>query len=159
MKKVLHLAKKAAEKQEIPVGAIVVFEQKIIAAAYNHKETWQDAIAHAEVLALQQAVRYLRQWRLTGATLYCNLEPCPMCAGAMINARLSRLVYGAHDNKHGAAGSVTDLLRFPGFNHQVEVTAGVLATESQELLQKFFTQLRRDGRAGRRRSTRNRVGD
>jgi tRNA(adenine34) deaminase len=158
MRLALHLARLAYQRGEIPVGAVVVKNEEIIGWACNEKEARQDASAHAELLALQRAAAYQGSWRLTGSTLYCTLEPCPMCAGSMINTRLSRLVYGARDTKAGAAGSVIDLLRCPGLNHQVEVSAGILGEESAELLSSFFLDLRRDGRVGRRRSTRNRVG-
>lgn len=158
MRLALHLAQQAAMLGEIPIGAVVVYEDEVIAWAHNEKEARNDATAHAEILALQRAAKYLDRWRLTGATLYCNLEPCPMCAGAMINTRLSRLVYGAKDPKAGSAGSALDLLRYPGLNHQVEVEQGILEEECIQLLSSFFEDLRRDGRVGRRRSTRNRVG-
>ena len=158
MRLTLNLARQAQDMGEIPIGALVVHDDEVIAWAYNEKEQRQDATAHAEMLALQRAAEYLQRWRLTGATLYCTLEPCPMCAGAMINSRLSRLVYGCRDSKAGSAGSVIDLLRYPGLNHQVKVSPGILEEECTEILRSFFADLRRDGRAGRRRSTRNRVG-
>jgi tRNA(adenine34) deaminase len=154
----LELACQAGEKGEIPVGAVVVLEDEIIARAYNEKELRQDATAHAELLALQRAAENTGSWRLNLATLYTTLEPCPMCAGAMVNARLGRLVYAVRDPKAGAAGTVLDIVRTPGLNHQVQVKEGVLREEAAQLLSKFFDNLRRDGRAGRRRSTRNRVG-
>ena len=158
MRLALHLAQRAQYKGEVPIGALVVHDDEVIAWAYNEKEQRQDATAHAEMLALQRAAEYLQRWRLTGATLYCTLEPCPMCAGAMINTRLSRLVYGCRDFKAGSAGSIIDLLRYPGLNHQVNICPGILEEECAEILSSFFTDLRRDGRVGRRRSTRNRVG-
>lgn len=158
MKLALHLAQKASLLGEIPVGAIVVYEDEVISWAHNEKEIRNDATAHAEMLALQRAAQYLGVWRLTGCTMYCTLEPCPMCAGAMINTRLSKLVYGARDPKAGSAGSAIDLLRYPGLNHQVQIEQGILEEECAQMLQNFFEDLRRDGRVGRRRSTRNRVG-
>ena len=154
----LQLAREAFCAGEIPVGAVVVFAEEVIAQAANEKEKRQDATAHAEMLALQRAAEYLGGWRLAGATLYCTLEPCPMCAGAMVNSRLSRLVFGCYDDKAGSAGSILDIVRHPGLNHQLKVTPGVLEAECSELLSGFFEQMRRDGRVGRRRSTRNRVG-
>jgi len=145
MRLALHLAQQAYLLGEIPIGAVVVYEDEIIAWAHNEKEFRKDATAHAEVLALQRAARYLGKWRLTQATLYCTLEPCPMCAGAMLNTRLKRLVYASRDPKAGSAGSVIDLLRYPGLNHQVEIESGVLHEESSSLLKAFFTDLRRDG--------------
>jgi tRNA(adenine34) deaminase len=142
MRLALQQAELAAQAGEIPVGAVVVYQDEVIAAAHNAKEKNQDSTAHAELLALQQAARTLKNWRLSGATLYCTLEPCPMCAGAMVNARLHKLVYALPDSKAGAAGSVIELLRCPGLNHQVKVISGVLAAESAKLLQSFFKNLR-----------------
>ncbi len=158
MREALELARRAFDRGEIPVGAVIVIDDKIIARAHNEKELRNDATAHAEILALQQAAKYLGSWRLTGATMYATLEPCSMCAGAMVNARLGKLVFAARDEKAGAAGSILDIVRAPYLNHQVQVKEGVLQEESTELLSTFFDELRRDGRAGRRRSTRNRVG-
>lgn len=154
----LALAKQAYSKGEIPIGAVAVYQDEVISWAMNEKEQRSDATAHAEMLAMQRAADYLGIWRLTEVTLYCTLEPCVMCAGAMVNTRLGRLVYGTRDPKAGAAGSILDIVRFPGLNHQVEIVEGVLREECAELLSSFFTGLRRDGRVGRRRSTRNRVG-
>jgi tRNA(adenine34) deaminase len=158
MQSAIYLARQAYELGEIPIGAVIVQDGEIISWAHNEKETQNDATAHAEMLAMQRAAVHLNKWRLTGATLYCTLEPCPMCAGAMINTRIKRLVYGCRDPKAGCAGTVLDLLRYPGFNHQVEIEEGVLREECANLLTSFFADLRRDGRVGRRRSTRNRVG-
>lgn len=157
MRLALALAKKAYFLGEVPVGAVAVCDDEIIAWAYNEKEMQNDATAHAEMLALKRAASYLKRWRLTDVTLYCTLEPCPMCAGAMVNARLGRLVFGARDPKAGAAGSVLEIVRYPLLNHQVETCEGILREECAELLSSFFADLRRDGRVGRRRSTRNRV--
>ena len=157
MRIALHLAHQGQAVGEIPVGALVVCNDEIISWAYNEKELRNDATAHAELLALQRAAEYLGRWRLTDAVLYCTLEPCAMCAGAMINARLGKLVFGTRDRKTGAAGSIIDLVRYPGLNHQVEIAEGVLKEECAAILSTFFKDLRRDGRAGRRRSTRNRV--
>ncbi len=158
MRLALHLAEKASWQGEVPIGALIVQDDDIIAWAHNEKEINQDATSHAELLALQRAAHYLGRWRLTDATLYTTLEPCAMCAGAMINARLGRLVFGARDPKAGAAGSVLDVVRYQSLNHQVETCAGILKEECADLLSSFFSDLRRDGRVGRRRSTRNRVG-
>ena len=145
MRLALYLARQAYLLGEIPIGAVVVYDDEVVAWAHNEKEARHDATAHAEMLALQRAARYLGSWRLNQATMYCNLEPCSMCAGAMINARLKRLVYASRDSKAGAAGSVIDLVRYPGLNHQVEVQGGILNEESSKLLKAFFTDLRRDG--------------
>lgn len=158
MRRALELARRGYLRGEVPVGALIVQNDEIIAWAFNEKERRKDATAHAEMLALQRAAAYLGKWRLTGLTMYSTLEPCVMCAGAMVNARLSRLVYGTRDSKAGAAGSIMDILRYPGLNHQVEIEEGVLKEECAELMSSFFSDLRRDGRVGRRRSTRNRVG-
>lgn len=138
----LCLAHRAYQLGEIPVGALVVLDGQIIALGHNEKEARQDATAHAELLALQRAARSLGNWRLTGATLYSTLEPCPMCAGAMLNSRLERLVYAARDDKAGCAGSVIDMVRYPGLNHQLQVEYGILEKESRELLQRFFKEKR-----------------
>lgn len=143
MLKALELAQEALAGGEIPVGAVAVYENAIIAAARNEKESRQDATAHAEILVMQRAARHLHRWRLEGVTLYCTLEPCPMCAGAMINTRVKRLVYGSRDEKAGAAGSVIDLVRYPGLNHQVEVVSGILEEECTALVKQFFEQLRK----------------
>lgn len=127
---------------EVPVGAVAILNGLVVGTGFNRKESDQDPTAHAELLALRAAAAHLDNWRLIDVTLYCTLEPCPMCAGAMIQARLARLVYGAPDVRFGADGSVVDILRGPLFNHQVEVTGGVLAAEAGELLQTFFRQLR-----------------
>ena len=145
MRLALGLAYQAYCNNEIPIGAVIVYDDQIIAWSHNQKEMRQDATAHAELLALQGAAKYLGQWRLKEATMYCTLEPCAMCAGAMVNSRLGRLVYAARDPKAGAAGSIMDLLRYSGLNHQVEVEYGVLEEESSQLLKQFFADLRRDG--------------
>ena len=129
-------------KGEVPVGAVAVRDGQIIGRGHNRKEELKDPTAHAEMIALQEAARTLGGWRLIGVALYCTMEPCPMCAGAMVQARLPRLVYAVDDPKAGAAGSVVDLLRNERLNHRVEVIAGVLAEEVEELTQRFFQELR-----------------
>ena len=141
MRLALAQARLAAAQQETPIGAVLVWEGEVVAAAYNRRELDKRAIAHAEILAIDEACRKLGGWRLHKATLYVTLEPCPMCAGAIINARVKRVVYGAPDRKAGCCGSVTDLFREP-FNHHPEVTGGVLAEESAALLTSFFKRLR-----------------
>jgi tRNA(adenine34) deaminase len=143
MKKALEEAKLAFDKGEVPVGVVIVKDGEIIARAHNLKETLFDATAHAELLAIRQACEYLRNWRLVGCELYTTLEPCPMCAGAIVLARIKKLVYGASDPKTGACGSVINLFQNEQFNHHVEVVAGVLAEESLNLLQPFFKALRK----------------
>ncbi len=144
MRAALVEAEQALAHGDVPVGAVAVREGLIVGRGHNRKEIDADPTAHAEMTALQEAARSLGGWRLVGVTLYCTLEPCPMCAGAMVSARLPRLVYGALDPKAGAAGSVVELLHDPRLNHQVAVTGGVLAEESQALLERFFAGLRED---------------
>ena len=143
MREALRLARKAYDADEVPVGAVVVRAGKIIARAYNQVELLKDATAHAEMLALTQAEEALGDWRLTGCTLYATKEPCPMCAGAIVHVRLSRVVYGASDPKAGAAGSALNLLQFPTLNHRCEITGGVREPECRALLQSFFAEHRR----------------
>ena len=142
MREALVEAERALAYGDVPVGAVAVRDGKIVGRAHNRKEADGDPTAHAEMIALREAARALGGWRLVGVTLYCTLEPCPMCAGAMVSARLPRLVYGADDPKAGAAGSVIELLRDPSFNHRVAVTRGVLVGEAQVLLERFFARLR-----------------
>ncbi len=142
MRLALDLAKQAASEGEVPVGAIAVMGDRMIGQGYNRKEVDGDPTAHAEILAIRQAAAELNNWRLTGVTLYCTLEPCPMCAGAMIQARLSRLVYGAKDVRFGADGTVVDVLNTDKFNHQVDVAGGVMSDEAASLMQHFFQELR-----------------
>jgi tRNA(adenine34) deaminase len=142
MRLALTQAAEAMKLGEVPVGAVAVLNGEIIGTGFNRKESDQDPTAHAEMIAMRRAAERLNNWRLVGVTLYCTLEPCPMCAGAMIQARLSRLVYGARDTRFGADGTIIDVLGQPAFNHRVEVMSGVLADEAGELLQQFFRQLR-----------------
>jgi tRNA(adenine34) deaminase len=142
MREALAEAERALAQGDVPVGAVAVRDGAIVGRGHNRKEADGDPTAHAEMIALREAARALGGWRLVGVTLYCTLEPCPMCAGAMMAARLPRLVYGADDPKAGAAGSVVELLRDPRFNHRVAVARGVLAEESQALLERFFARLR-----------------
>jgi len=142
MRVALGLAVQALDLAEVPVGAVAVKDGVIIGQGYNLKEQAQDPTSHAEMIALRQAAKTVQNWRLIGVTLYCTLEPCPMCAGAMIQARLPRLVYGAKDIRFGAHGSIVNILDEPRFNHRVTVTSGVLETEAGALLQQFFQQLR-----------------
>lgn len=129
---------------EVPVGAIIVHEGNIIGRGHNLIETTNDPTSHAEIIAIRQASSYLNSWRLIDCTIYVTLEPCPMCAGAIINSRIKRLVIGALDEKRGCCGSVEDLVRHPRFNHRLDLTIGVLEEESSKLLKDFFKQLRED---------------
>ena len=146
MREALAEAAKAAAIGDVPIGAVAIHEGRIIGRGYNRKEVDRDPIAHAEIIALQQASRVLGGWRLIGVTLYCTLEPCAMCAGAMIQARLFQLVWAADDPKAGAGGSVLNLLDDPALNHRVEVIRGVLAEEAQAQIQDFFRGLRAQGK-------------
>ena len=142
MREAMAEAQKAGNAGEAPVGAVVVLGGEIIARAHNLKEPLSDPTAHAELLAIREAAAALGAWRLTGAVLYATLEPCPMCAGAIVQARMERLVYGAHDSKAGAAGTLLDIPRDMRLNHWVSVTGGVLAPECGALLEEFFANRR-----------------
>jgi tRNA(adenine34) deaminase len=142
MRVALEEAARAPAIGEVPIAAVVVREGKILAQAHNYRELWQDPTAHAEVIAIRAAATALGTWRLTETTLYVTVEPCAMCLGAIILARIPRVVFGATDPKAGACGSVFDLSSEPKLNHRVTVTGGVLEQESQALIQKFFKELR-----------------
>ncbi|MDD3749899.1 MAG: tRNA adenosine(34) deaminase TadA [Firmicutes bacterium] len=142
MHRALLEAKKAYLKGEVPVGAVITLDGQVIARAHNRREELQDPAAHAEILAIREAAAKLRSWRLVGATIYVTLEPCPMCAGALVLARIGRLVYGAADPKSGAAGSVMNLVNHEVLNHRVSVTSGILEDECSALLKQFFSELR-----------------
>ncbi|MGI6685406.1 MAG: tRNA adenosine(34) deaminase TadA [Bacillota bacterium] len=142
MKEALVEAEKAFIKGEAPVGAVIVYRDKIIARAHNLKEERQDATAHAEILAIQEAAKILKSWRLKDTTIYVTLEPCPMCAGALVQARVKTLVFGAWDGKAGAAGTLLNIVSFPKFNHQVEVFGGIMEEECKSMMQRFFAKLR-----------------
>jgi tRNA(adenine34) deaminase len=146
MKEALALARSAAARGEVPVGAVAVFEGNVVGHGKNERETAHDPTAHAELLAIQRAARKLGRWRLAGVTIFATLEPCAMCAGAMVLARIDRLVFGASDPKAGAAGSVLDLTRDPRLNHRFPVERGLLGEEAGELLRSFF-RARRGGEA------------
>ena len=133
-------AKKAEEKDDVPVGAVIVFEGRVIARAHNQRELLKDPTAHAEMIAITQAAAYLENWRLTGTTLYVTLEPCAMCAGALVQSRIDTLVYGAVDKKAGACASVMNLVQEPRFNHRLKVIPNVLAEECKHLLQNFSSK-------------------
>jgi len=136
-------AEKAAACGETPIGAVLVIAGEVIAVAHNMRETWQDPTAHAEVMVLREAAAKLGRWRLNEATLYVTLEPCLMCAGAMVLARVGRLVYGCRDPKAGALGSVYDVVRDGRLNHVYRITPGVLEAECRSMLSGFFEKLRR----------------
>lgn len=142
MREAIQEALKAKALTEVPIGAVIVMEGEIISRAHNLRETEQSAIAHAEVLAIEQACQATGSWRLENATLYVTLEPCPMCSGAIILSRVKRVVYGASDPKGGCVGTLMNLLQDDRFNHQSDVTSGVLAEECGELLSDFFRGIR-----------------
>lgn len=142
MAQALRQALKAYEAREVPIGAVVVREGKIIARAANQVETLRDATAHAEMLAITQAEEAVGDWRLTDCDLYVTKEPCPMCAGALVHARLRRVIFGCHDPRGGAAGGLINLLQMPGLNHRCEITGGVKGDACGQLLKAFFSERR-----------------
>ena len=146
MRRALRLARAAGRRGEVPVGAVAVLDGSVVAAAGNRMERDHDATRHAEMQVLRAASRRVGGWRLSGVTVAVTLEPCPMCAAAMVQARIARCLYGARDPKKGADGSVYQVLRHPANNHRVEVTAGILDEASGRVLTEFFSRLRRDAR-------------
>lgn len=143
MRLALEEAQAAAEAGDVPVGAVAVLAGAVVGRQHNRKEEWGDPTAHAEILLLREVAMRLGRWRLSDVTVYCTMEPCAMCAGAMIQARIGRLVYAVPDLRAGAAGSVFDILGSPALNHRVEVTADVLAAQARAQLDAFFDSLRR----------------
>ncbi|HEY4553515.1 MAG TPA: tRNA adenosine(34) deaminase TadA [Bacillaceae bacterium] len=144
MRMAIEKAREAGEMGEVPIGAVLVLDGEVIASAHNLRETEQNAVAHAELIAIQEACRKLGTWRLEGAELYVTLEPCPMCSGAIILSRIKKVVYGAPDPKAGCAGTLMNLLADERFNHQSEVVGGVLEEECGQLLSQFFRKLREE---------------
>jgi tRNA(adenine34) deaminase len=142
MEEALRLAGEAYKCGEVPVGAVLVYDGRILTGNHNRREGMKDATAHAEILVLREACRLLGSWRLLGTTMYVTLEPCPMCAGALIQARVSRLVFGTRDPKAGAVVSLYNLLRDPRLNHRLEFTEGVLQDRCSGILKKFFQERR-----------------
>lgn len=142
MKMAIEEALKAEELGEVPIGAIIVYKDEVIARGYNVRETKQTALGHAEISAIEEACKVINSWRLEETTLYVTLEPCPMCAGAIIQSRIPRVVFGAKDPKAGCGGSIYNLLQEEQFNHRCEVTFGVLEEECGKLLTDFFRALR-----------------
>ena len=145
MELALDEARLAATAGEVPVGAVVVRDGVVVGRGHNRRESWGDPLAHAEMIALAEASAGQEGWRLNGCSVYVTLEPCAMCAGAMVNARVDRLVFGARDPKGGFCGSLGNVAREPGQNHQITVCSGVLAEESSALLRAFFRRLRSSG--------------
>ncbi|MBU8790896.1 tRNA adenosine(34) deaminase TadA [Oceanobacillus caeni] len=135
-------AEKARKLNEVPIGAVIVYQDEIIASGFNLRESSQSALSHAELIAIEEANKRIGSWRLEDCTLYVTLEPCPMCAGAIVQSRIPHVVYGAYDPKAGCAGTIMNLLDEPRFNHQVKVTSGILEEECSKLLTDFFRDLR-----------------
>jgi tRNA(adenine34) deaminase len=142
MKLAIEQAQIAEENGDVPIGAVIVYKNQIIGKAYNQREQLQDPTAHAEIIALTQAAAFLESWRLHGCTMYVTLEPCPMCAGALVLARIDRLVYGCDDPKTGAVKSLYNIVNDERLNHTINVTSGILAEECSDLLQQFFQRRR-----------------
>ncbi|MCD8075431.1 MAG: tRNA adenosine(34) deaminase TadA [Lachnospiraceae bacterium] len=142
MKEALRQAKKAYALREVPIGCVIVYEDQILARGYNRRNTDKNTTAHAEMIAIRRASKKLGDWRLEGCTIYITLEPCQMCAGAIVQSRITRAVIGAMNPKAGCAGSVLNLLEMPAFNHQVTVERGILEEECSSMLSGFFRELR-----------------
>ena len=147
MREALKQAKKAFALNETPIGCVIVYDGKIIARGYNRRSTEGSTIAHAEISAIRKANKKIGDWRLKGCTMYVTLEPCQMCAGALVQSRITRVVIGAMNRKAGCAGSVINLLNMAEFNHQVEITSGVLEKECSEMMSGFFKNLRESRKA------------
>lgn len=146
MQEALKEARKAFDIGEVPIGCVIVQNGKIIARGYNKRQTSKNALMHAEIIAINKACKKLNKWILDDCDIYVTLEPCPMCAGAILQARMKRLIFGAPEPKFGACGSVVNLLNNPSFNHQVDVTCGIMQEESKQLLQNFFHILRQNNK-------------
>lgn len=146
MKDAIRQAKKAAALGEVPIGCVIVHDGKIIARGYNRRTVDKNVLAHAEIIAMRKACRILGDWRLEDCTMYVTLEPCPMCAGAIVQARIPKVVIGCMNPKAGCAGSVLDMLHEDGFNHQVETKVGLLGEECSQMLKDFFKALREEGK-------------
>ena len=147
MKEALRQAKKAAEAGDVPIGCVIVYEDKIIARGYNKRNQQKSALGHAEIAAIRKASKKMGDWRLEECTMYVTLEPCPMCAGAIVQARFPEVVIGAMNPKAGCAGSIINLLQMERLNHQVQMETGILQEECQKLLKDFFKELRRINKA------------
>ncbi len=152
MKEAIRQAKKAYALGEVPIGCVIVYEGKIIGRGYNRRTTEKNPLAHAEMIAIRKASRRLGDWRLEGCQMYVTLEPCQMCAGAIVQARMDKVVIGCMNPKAGCAGSILDLLREEAFNHQAEVETGVLEKECSEMMKAFFKELREKKKEGQETS-------
>ena len=150
MKEAIRQAKKAAALKEVPIGCVIVYDGRIIARGYNRRTVDKNVLAHAEIIAMRKACRILGDWRLEDCTMYVTLEPCPMCAGAIVQARIPKVVIGCMNPKAGCAGSVLDMLHEDGFNHQVETKVGLLGEECSQMLKEFFRELRVKGKEKKR---------
>ncbi len=142
MKKAYDEALKAKKMGEVPVGAVIVKDNRIVGRGFNLKEETSDSTNHAEMMAIKQASRNLGTWRLTGCTMFVTLEPCPMCAGAIVNSRISKVIIGTEDHRMGACGSAVNLLQNSGFNHRTEIERGIMKDECSKILTDFFRELR-----------------
>ena len=143
MRQALRLAKKAASLDEVPIGCVIVYQDKIIARGYNRRNTDKSTLAHAEIIAIRKASKVIGDWRLEDCTMYVTLEPCQMCAGAIVQARIPKVVMGTMNAKAGCAGSVINIRQMEGFNHRVEIVKGVLEEECKSIMQEFFKELRK----------------
>src|SRR5690625_664831 len=143
MQLALEEATRAQDIGEVPIGAVIIYQDEVIATGYNMRETTQKTLSHAELVAIERANQRLNSWRLEDCTLYVTVEPCPMCAGAIIQSRIKRVVFGAPDPKAGCAGTIINLLQMDLFNHQTEVTSGILMSESQTIIKQFFKNIRK----------------
>lgn len=150
MREALKQARKAYALGEVPIGCVIVYEGKIIGRGYNRRNTDKNTLSHAEITAIRKASKIIGDWRLEDCTLYVTLEPCQMCAGAIVQARISEVVMGCMNPKAGCAGSVLNILEMPEFNHQVKVSRGILEQECSDMLKTFFTELRARNRAEKR---------
>lgn len=143
MKQAIRLAEKAMDLGEVPIGCIIVYDGKVIGRGYNRRNTDKNTLAHAEITAINKASKKIGDWRLEDCTLYVTLEPCQMCAGAIVQSRIPKVVYGCDNPKAGCAGSILNILNHPAFNHQVDTTKGVLEEECSLILKEFFASLRK----------------
>jgi tRNA(adenine34) deaminase len=157
MREAIKEAKKAEELEEVPIGAVLVYNGEIISRGYNLRECHQNAVAHAELLVIDKACQKLGTWRLEDATLYVTLEPCPMCSGAILLSRVKRVVYGAPDPKGGCVGTLMNLLQDSRFNHQCEVTTGVLGSECGQMLSHFFRSIREKKKVEKKKRIENQL--
>lgn len=149
MKEALKQARKALKLGEVPIGCVIVYQGKIIGRGYNRRNTDKNTLCHAELTAIRKASKIIGDWRLEDCTLYVTLEPCQMCAGAIIQARIPQVVMGCMNPKAGCAGSILNILQMPEFNHQAEITSGILSQECSDILKEFFTDLRKRNKAAK----------